>query len=102
MAFLNDVKELKARLHILHDHDDENLERLIEEGHAEIQGYCGKFDLETNTTGRKLVYEYVRFAYNGMTEHFYTSFLPDLIRFGFELWDGDEDVEETRNNSPSL
>lgn len=86
---LNMLKELKAYLHVLHDHDDANLSRLLEEGTAVVQGYCGSFDIEEDLIAKSLVFNYVRFAYNGMQEHFYNVYKVQLSAHGFHLMEGD-------------
>ncbi|MGX7091185.1 head-tail connector protein [Hutsoniella sourekii] len=85
MAFTSDLEAVKARLHILHDDDNENLKQLLAEGEAYIRSTCGDFDMTKDVNGRKLVFEYVRFAYHGKTEHFYTCFFSELSSFSFEL-----------------
>lgn len=86
------VSELKARLHILHNHDDDNMKNLIKMGHARIQGYVGDFPL-TLDFGRDLVFEYARFVYNNQTEWFYSSFHSELVSLTFNLMK----TEETNN-----
>ena len=78
------LQELKRRLHILHDDDDDNLRSLIEIAHAKVKHWCGDFDL-TDPVGRDLVFEQVRFIYHGKTELFYTLFASDLSQYGFTL-----------------
>ena len=84
------LQELKDRLHILHNHDDDNLTNTIRMGHVRIQGYCGDFPLE-NEFGRDLVFEYCRFVYNNQTEWFYQSFRPELITLQLELLEIEDD-----------
>ena len=97
------LEEVKARLHILHNHDDENLIRLIKMGHEVVQGYTGNFPLSYDR-GRDLVYEYVRFAYNNMTEWFYESFMARLLNLNVELTeveDGETTSGESKTSSDS-
>ena len=79
------LSELKDRLHILHDHDDKNLTSLLDQAHSQIQAYCGEFDPYEDKQGKELMFEYVRFVYNGATEHFYGRFLPLLSNFRHQL-----------------
>ena len=83
------LEEVKAYLHILHEYDDVNLNNLINEGTAIITHYCGPFDIENNLVARRLVKEYVRFAWNGKSEHFYEQYQTDLSSLSFSLWEVD-------------
>lgn len=86
------LDELKNRLHITMNDDDNNLLELIRVGYQVIQMYCGEFDIIENNFGKNLVFEYCRFARNGVTEHFYDSYVQDLVVLGFELSDlGDDE-----------
>lgn len=69
--------ELKLQLKFT-DEDDENIEYLIKEGHDVVQAHVGRFALETERDGRRLVKEYVRFVWNGAGEHFYDSFFAQI------------------------
>lgn len=84
MTYETYLAQIKERLHILHNEDDANLLRLLEEGHSIVQSLCGKFSME-NVYGRSLVFDHVRFAYNGMSEHFYECFKASLSSFGWSL-----------------
>ena len=101
MADKNYLEQLKQRLKILHDEDDNNLQSLIEIAHAKIQSWCGQFDLG-NPIGRDLVFEYVRFAYNGKAEYFYNCFSTDLSTFGFSLMKVGDVNESTTTNRSSV
>lgn len=86
------LDELKDRLHITMNDDDNNLLELIRVGYQVIQMYCGEFDIIKNGFGKNLVFEYCRFARNGVAEHFYDSYVQDLVVLGFELSDlGDDE-----------
>lgn len=85
------LDELKNRLHITMNDDDNNLLELIRVGYQVIQMYCGEFDIIENNFGKNLVFEYCRFARNGVVEHFYDSYVQDLVVLGFELSDLGED-----------
>lgn len=75
--------------------DRENLMGLLKRGHHVVMSHCGVFTLD-NTVGLDLVFDWVRFTYNGFSEHFFDSFLYQLNGFRMQLWmDGDVDVEET-------
>lgn len=87
------LQGIKNRLHILHSRDDENLLSLLEQGYNVIQSYCGSFELGDHQRGLGLVFEWVRFAYNGQTEYFYNCFKEDLNMFGFQLLSNGDDDE---------
>ena len=77
------------------DDDKDNLLAQMQRGHEYVKMRCGDFDMD-NINGRNLVFDWVRFAINGYSEHFESSFLSELSRLGFELWEpGGSDVEET-------
>lgn len=73
--------------------DRANIVNLIVRGHSVVQSITGKFEM-TNPLGKNLVMSWVRFEFNGVGEHFDTSFQGDLSRLSFELW-GDSLAEET-------
>lgn len=76
------------------DDDLQNIIDLMERGHAYVQSRCGPFDFN-NVNGKNLVFDWVRFAINGYSEHFESSFLGELSSLGFELWEpGESDVEK--------
>lgn len=85
------LEEIKEKLHISPDENDDNLKREIEFAHAEIQGRTGIFPL-TNKRGRGLVYEYVRFLYNGQGEYFNTAYASSLSSFSWELYEVEDDA----------
>lgn len=78
------VEELKMRLHILHQEDDENLKNLIMMAHEAVMGYTDPFPLSF-MPGRNLVYEYVRMTYQGTTEFFYPAFEQQLASLNFRI-----------------
>ncbi len=80
------LKEVKDRLHITHDSEDENLKRLISASHAAIKGSCGEFELDAEELGKELVYERVRYAYNDAVEYFEDNFLSQIVAFNFHLY----------------
>ena len=84
------LEEIKEKLHISPDENDDNLKREIEFAHAEIQGRTGSFPL-SNKRGRGLVFEYVRFLYNGQGEYFVTAYASSMRSFSWELYDPDGD-----------
>ena len=88
------LQELKDYLHILHEDDNDNLLRQLERSHAYIKGMCGEFELD-NVRGRALVMDHARFAYNGQSDYFYASYMPEINMFGFSLYEPEEDDDGT-------
>lgn len=74
------------------DEDRENITALLKRAHAWVQGRCGDFALD-HVRGRDLVFNRVRFDYNGLLHEFESRFMNDLSSLSFELWDGGEDEE---------
>lgn len=78
------LEAFKARMHITHSAEDSNLERLLSFSYARIQGMCGAFDIESSETGKELVLERTRYAYNDAVEYFDENFLSMIHAFSFE------------------
>ena len=74
------------------DDDKNNIIAMLVRAHAWVQGRCGDFELD-NARGKDLVFNRVRFDFNGYLDHFESSFMSDLSNLSFELWDGDDDAE---------
>ena len=87
------LEEVKNYLHA-DDADDTNIKALISIGHGVIEGHCGQFDYNENLRGRQLVKDYVRFAWNGVSEHFFDSFHNELVGLRLELFKPPDDVHE--------
>lgn len=85
------LQEVKDYLKIAHNHADNDLLNLIEDGTAVITKRCGSFSIDEDRDARRLVKEYVRYAYNGYAERFYSVYLSDLSQLSFDLWDGEVD-----------
>lgn len=75
------------------EEDKENILALLKRAHEWVVGRCGDFGL-THTRGKDLVFNRVRFDFNGVVHEFEKHYLNDLSNLSFELWDGD-DHEET-------
>lgn len=74
--------------------DDENILNLLKRGHHVVMSHCGVFSLG-NMEGRNLVFDWVRFAFNGYSEHFFDSYLNELNGFRMQVWmDGESNAEE--------
>lgn len=93
------VKELKDRLHISHDSEDEHLKKLIATSHAAIKAACGEFELDDEPLGKELVFERVRYAYNDAVEYFEDNFLSSIIAFNMRLYaKSNPEAEEAGEN----
>lgn len=79
------VTEFKERMHITHSAEDSNLERLLSSSYEAIKRDCGEFDINTSETGKELVFERSRYAYNDALEFFQDNFLSELQSFSFAL-----------------
>lgn len=79
------LEEFKAKMHILHSDEDDNLERLLSFSFAVIQQKCGQFDIATHTQGRSLVFERARYEYNDRLEYFDMNFMSDLSSLLIDL-----------------
>lgn len=73
--------------------DEDNVKAMLVRAHKWVQGRCGEFNLKYNARGKDLVFNRVRFDFNGYLDHFESSFMSDLSNLSFELWDGDDDAE---------
>ena len=83
--WLEYINEAREHLHASPDESDSNIKQLIKFAHSELQGWCGKFELD-NERGRGLVLEYVRFLYNGQGEYFSNSYSESITSFSWELY----------------
>lgn len=79
------IQDFKDRLRITHNSEDLHIDRLINASYAYIKRRCGEFLLDGNETGRELVLERARYAYNGQLEYFDETFELMIIGFGFDL-----------------
>lgn len=87
------LSEFKARMHIFHDGEDDNLKQLLSFSIAFVESRIGEFDTDKNLRGKELVFERTRYAYNDALEYFEDNFLSEIISLSLESV-GDEDVEE--------
>lgn len=82
-ATLKLLDTFKARMHISHGSEDDNLLELLSLSIADITQKCGVFDIETNLQARELVFERTRYAYNDSIEFFNENFLSQINSVGF-------------------
>ncbi|MGF3066638.1 hypothetical protein [Facklamia sp. P12950] len=71
------VDEVMTYLHA-DEADKENIINLIADGHNVLQSHCGKFKMDDYPESKALIKDYVRFAWNGASEHFFDSFFEKI------------------------
>lgn len=90
------VKQLKARMRISHDSEDEYLDSLITASFAYLKRRCGDFsidDFDENYVGKELVIERAKYTYEGNLEYFDENYQMMIHALSFDL--GVEANEET-------
>lgn len=90
------VKQLKARMRISHDSEDEYLDSLITASFAYLKRRCGDFsidDINENYVGKELVLERAKYTYEGNLEYFDENYQMMIHALSFDL--GVEANEET-------
>jgi hypothetical protein len=88
------IEEFKERMRITHSAEDSNLERLLSFSYVRIKEMCGEFDIAINKTGKELVFERTRYAYNDAIEFFNDNFLSEINSFAFSLLPDEEGEED--------
>ena len=80
------VAEMKQRLKLFHSYEDDNIEKLLKQSHADITYRCGSFNMDSDSDvrGAELVYERTRYAYNDSLEFFNENFLTNITSFAIE------------------
>ena len=90
------VKQLKARMRISHDSEDEYLDSLITASFAYLKRRCGDFsidEIDENYVGKELVLERAKYTYEGNLEYFDENYQMMIHALSFDL--GVEASEET-------
>lgn len=90
------VKQLKARMRISHDSEDEYLDSLITASFAYLKRRCGDFSIDgidENYIGKELVLERAKYTYEGNLEYFDENYQMMVHALSFDL--GVEANEET-------
>ncbi|WCG37059.1 head-tail connector protein [Aerococcus urinaeequi] len=90
------VQQLKARMRISHDSEDEYLDSLITASFAYLKRRCGDFsidDIDENYVGKELVLERAKYTYEGNLEYFDENYQMMIHALSFDL--GVEANEET-------
>lgn len=80
------VEQMKRRLKIFHDGEDEHIESLLEESYKELSERCG-FDDLSDTRAKELVFERARYAYNDSLEFFNDNFLSMITSLSIKYLD---------------
>ncbi|WP_034438811.1 phage head-tail connector protein [Clostridium ihumii] len=75
------IEELKEKLKITWNDEDNNLIRSIEAGKEYLNGVAGtSLDFETSSFNKELLFEYCRYAYNNAMEYFEENFQRQLVQ----------------------
>src|SRR5699024_10538517 len=64
---------------------DSVIQKILDESYVYVALRCGKFDIETNPTGKGLVFERARYARSNAAELFYEHFFSELAGFAWSL-----------------
>lgn len=79
------IREVKRNLDIIHtleDDDELKIVDLIEDGMAVLESKAGNPNIDwTDSFNKRLLKEYVRFAYNGMVDYFDVNFQSPILEF---------------------
>lgn len=78
------VNEMKRRLKIFHEAENNHIKSLLEHSYDDIKYRCQSFDMDENKRGAELVYERTRYAYNDSLEFFNENFLSNMTSFALE------------------
>ncbi|MFD2637694.1 hypothetical protein [Piscibacillus salipiscarius] len=87
------LEEFKERMHITHNSEDSNLQRLLSFSVHSLQRKCGPFDINEHEGAKELVFERTRYAYNDAIEYFEDNFLSEITSLGIDLLS--EETDET-------
>lgn len=86
------LNELKQYLRVFHSSDDDNLQFLLNSSIRELKDLVDS-DM-TDERFRELVYNRVRYAYNGDLEFFNENFQNAILDFSFHSLKEDADEED--------
>lgn len=79
------ISDVKKRLKITWEHQDQEIEEMIEEGIAYLQSKVGELPFSKSDKSdlafisRKLLKDYVRYEWNGSGAYFETDYRSDLL-----------------------
>lgn len=80
------LEEVKSRLRITWDDEDDLLEGIIEQGEYYLDDLTGvELDYEKNGQARSLLFEYCRYAYNNALEYFEENFSSEILRLQLQV-----------------
>lgn len=75
------LEELKKRLKITWNEEDDNFKRSLEAGKEYLEGIAGTtLDFEGSSFNKSLLFEYCRYDYNDAIEYFESNFSKQLIQ----------------------
>ncbi len=80
------VKQMKRRLKIFHDGEDDHIESLLEDSFHDLSERCG-FDDLSDVRAKELVFERTRYAYNDSLEFFHENFLSMITVMAIKYLD---------------
>jgi hypothetical protein len=73
------LEEVKNRLNVTWDYDDEKIKNIMLEGEDFIIARVGKTNFKTEISARKLLKEYCFYAWNGAIFSFEDDFKSDIL-----------------------
>lgn len=94
---VSEFKNLYVRETGLGVESDEVFKRNLESAYQYVVDHSDYFDIETNKTGKMLVFDRARYVRANASELYYQNFLHDLNAFGLKLAmerDMDESIQD--------
>lgn len=82
---VSEFKKLYVKETGLGVESDEVFKRNLESAYQYVVDHSDYFDIETNKTGKMLVFDRARYVRANASELYYQNFLHDLNAFGFKL-----------------
>ncbi|MFW3363901.1 hypothetical protein ACN2AU_04795 [Aerococcus viridans] len=82
---VSEFKDLYVRETGLGVESDEVFKRNLESAYQYVVDHSDYFDIETNKTGKMLVFDRARYVRANASELYYQNFLHDLNAFGLNL-----------------
>ena len=73
------IEEVKNRLNVTWDYDDEKIKNIMIEGEEFIIARVGKTNFKTEISAKKLLKEYCFYAWNGALFSFEDDFKSDIL-----------------------
>lgn len=72
------VEQMKRRLKIFHDAEDDHIQNLLEQSYEDLSRRCNFHDMD-DSLAKELVFERTRYAYNDSLEFFNKNFLSQIM-----------------------